>query len=115
VAPLNIDMDRFIGKLIDAFIDLLGDLWDNKRKPENKKKTIKQWWKDYRADVKKQQEEYKKLPFKEKVKLGWKDFKKKMKILLLSTLLFCLIIWFISTFDLVDDFNYLLSLEWLDI
>ena len=40
VAPLNIDMDRFIGKLIDAFIDLLGDLWDNKRKPENKKKTI---------------------------------------------------------------------------
>ena len=50
-----------IDKIWDALWKIGEKIWEAKQKPEHKGKPLKQFWKDWRADVKKQQEEYKKL------------------------------------------------------
>ena len=81
-----------IDKIWDALWKIGEKMWEAKQKPEHKGKPLKQFWKDWRADVKKQQEEYKKLPFKTKLKMFFVDFAKKMGILILTTILTTLIL-----------------------
>ena len=52
---------QMIDKIWDALWKIGEKIWEAKQKPEHKGKPLKQFWKDWRADVKKQQEEYKKL------------------------------------------------------
>ena len=112
-----------IDKIIDAVFDVLETLWNNKRKPENKKKSWKQWWQGKRGmiidstgsdfkKVKRQKEEYKKLSLWEKWKLGFKDFGKKMWTLFLTSALMIFIIIVLSEMDWLDDFEA--GLEWTE-
>ena len=48
-----------IDKLIGAFIDFLGQLWDYKNKKYNKKKSWKDWWEDWKIRRRKRIDDYK--------------------------------------------------------
>ena len=69
---------RLITKLLDKLLDVLVDFIKGKRKEGNKGKSWKQYYKDWREDVKRQKEEYKALPFKTKLKMESKKFGKAM-------------------------------------
>ena len=73
-------------KLWDAFWKIVGQLWDAKRKPEHKGKRFWQFFKDWRAENKRKHEEYKKLPFKTKLKLFFTDLGKKLGIMFISSM-----------------------------
>ena len=68
---------RLISKILDKLLDVLVDFIKGKRK-EGKGKSWKQYYKDWREDVKRQKEEYKALPFKTKLKMELKKFGKAM-------------------------------------
>lgn len=68
---------RLIGKILDKLLDVLWDFIKGKRK-KGKGKSWKQYYKDWREDVKRKQAEYKALPFKTKLKMESKKFGKAM-------------------------------------
>ena len=83
-------------KIWDALWKIGEKVWEAKRKPEHKGKPFKQFWKDWRADIKKQQAEYKKLPFKTKLKMFFKDVGKKIGIMFLSSMFGLIVVIILS-------------------
>ena len=90
-----------IDKLIGAFIDFLGQLWDDKNKKDNKKKSWKDWWEDWKIRRRKRIDDYKALPTKEKWKLELKKLGKRLLELLLVTIIATLALIILSKLDLL--------------
>jgi len=103
-----------IDKIIDNLFDLAADLWDKKRKnKEEKAKTCKQFWNDHREDIKRQQAEYKALPFFTKFKMFWKDFAKKLGLLIVAIVAGWMVVITLHQFGVLGEVEYVLSLDWL--
>ena len=89
-------------KLWDAFWKIVGQLWEAKRKPEHKGKPFWQFFKDWRNENKRKNEEFNKLPLKTKLKIFFKDLGKKIGIMFLSSMFGLIVVIILSELGFLE-------------